>query len=517
MAAQAHLAGVDSRVLGPAQVGVADGSAPVGGWRRAVGDCTLVSAATVLCQMITACTSLLLRVFLSPAEMGVWQAAKLWLGYANYANLGISKGAVREYNVALGREAAASAHRGLNIAFAVNTVSSILCAGLFAGAGIWWATKVEHGQRTDWAAAMLAVAGMAIFTRYSTFHVTILRAGQRFALCSHIALLEALLTLVVCGVGAWWFRLGGLCGGTLLVVIAVAAVVHRARAVDLRFDWHAGQARRLVVIGGPILLTGTLSTLFRSLDKLVILACLPNCAHQLGCYSLALLVGGQLYGLGNMVSIAMGPRYAQQFGRSGSRVSVARLAARSSELHAAVIGLAAGLALVLAPPLLGYLLPDYRQGLPSLAWLVPGTAALVLALPPSQYLIAVDRQNRAVTSLVAAVGLALLGNYAAVQAQWGLVGIAAATALAYAVYWVLVVLVSIWPELPGKERLRYVACTGLGTAAPIAAAFLVRPFEPLSATAWRQTAAKMLLVMIAWAAAVLVGWYAGWRRNPQRQ
>ena len=52
--------------------------------------------------MLGAVTSLLLRMLLSPAQMGIWQAVKLLLSYGNYANLGISKGAAREYTVALG-------------------------------------------------------------------------------------------------------------------------------------------------------------------------------------------------------------------------------------------------------------------------------------------------------------------------------------------------------------------------------------------------------------------------------
>ncbi len=511
MATQAHTASIESLPLDRQPKCSVQPCAPIGGWRQVIGDCTLVSTATVLCQVIGACTSLLLRVLLSPAEMGIWQGAKLWLGYANYANLGISKGAVREYNVALGRNTQAQAQRGLNIAFAVNTVSSTVCAAALAAVGSWWLSSADHPQRADWAGAMFAVAGMAIVTRYSTFHVTILRARQQFAACSQIVVLEALLTLVVCGLATWWWGLGGLCGGTLLVVCVVALLVRRARAVDLHFDWHTQQARRLVAIGGPILLAGTLSTLFRSLDKLVILTCLPNAAYQLGSYSVALLVSTQLYGLGNMVSVAMGPRYARQFGRSGNRRDVARLAARATELQAAVAGLTAGLALVVAPPVLGYLLPNYRQGLPSLLWLVPGVAALVLALPANQYLIAVDRQKRAAAALAVAVAVALFGNYTAVRTQWGLVGIAAATALAYVAYCVLVVSVSIWPQLGGKERLRYLACAALGTAVPIAAALGTASLQVVHFVGWQSVVARASLVTAVWAVAVSIGWYTGWK------
>ena len=156
-----------------------------------------------------------------------------------------------------------------------------------------------------------------------------------------------------------------------------------------------------MAIGGPILLTGVVSSLFYSLDKLMILAYLSDREFQLGCYSLALMVTAQLLGLGNMFSTVMGPRYGEKFGQSGSRREVARLAARASELQAAAMSLPGALAIVAAPPVLARMLPDYHAGLAPIIWLVPGAIALAVALPASQYLIAVAHERRALAAVIA--------------------------------------------------------------------------------------------------------------------
>ena len=70
--------------------------APVRGWRRLFGDWLIVGSATGVRHVFGAITSLLLRVLLSPAQMGIFSALKLFVSYGNYANLGISKGAVRK-------------------------------------------------------------------------------------------------------------------------------------------------------------------------------------------------------------------------------------------------------------------------------------------------------------------------------------------------------------------------------------------------------------------------------------
>ena len=77
-------------------------AAPVSGWRRVFGDALRVGGATTVGHLLGAATSLLLRMFLDPAQMGLWQGLKLYLSYGNYANLGISKAAARELTLARG-------------------------------------------------------------------------------------------------------------------------------------------------------------------------------------------------------------------------------------------------------------------------------------------------------------------------------------------------------------------------------------------------------------------------------
>ncbi len=97
-------------------------------------------------------------------------------------------------------------------------------------------------------------------------------------------------------------------------------------------------------------------------------------------------------------------------------------------MQAAGIALPAALAIVVAPPLLAWLLPDYQTGLPPLTWLVPGAVALTLALPCSQYLVAVGRQRRALAGVLIAAIIAALGNHLALSGGYGLIGVAKATA-----------------------------------------------------------------------------------------
>ncbi|MBN2295070.1 MAG: lipopolysaccharide biosynthesis protein [Pirellulales bacterium] len=507
-----------SRGVAQPSISPAHGSAPVSGWRRMFFDWSLVGGATAVCHVVGAVTSLLLRVFLDPAQMGIWQALKLLLNYGNYANLGISKGAVREFTIARGKEAAgtsaaARAKHGLNLAFTVNTLTSLVYATVLVVVGISLG-RLGNGQwSSSWALGMVTVGLLAVLSRYVTFHVTIMRGCQDFVATSRLSVLEGLLTLGVCSLAAWLWGLTGLYLGTLVVLLGSLVYVLRYRAVDLRPAWDTAEIRRLIAIGGPILLAGTVASLFRSLDKLMILAYMSDREYQLGCYSVALLVSVQLFGLGNMLSIVMGPRYGEKFGHCGTRRPVALMAARATELQAALMALPTSLAVVAAAPILGWLLPKYEAGLTPLVWLAPGTLALAIALPAGQYLVAVNLQRRALMVISFATVFAALGNHFTLTAGWGLLGVGMATAAVYVFYFVLLLAVSIWPELRPADRLRYVAMLLVTLVPTMATALWLEQHWPLSDAGWDVVFYKAAIVVVVWVCTTGFVWRAGgWHR-----
>ena len=499
------------------------GHAPVSGWRRMLADWRVVGSATAVCHVIGAATSLLLRLLLDPAQMGIWQTLKLLLNYGNYANLGISKGASREFTIALGRDAAghdnkghgsiAEARHGLNLAFTVNTLTSLVYAAVLVAAGISLGRLGTGEWSKSWAIGMAAIGLLAVLSRYVTFHVTILRNTQAFNITSRLSVLEGVLTLSVCSLATWFWGLGGLYFGTLVVLLGSLAFVLRHRALDLTWAWDTAEIRRLIAIGGPILLAGTVSSLFRSLDKLMILGYMSEREYQLGCYSVALLVTAQLYGLGSMLSIVMGPRYGEKFGHCGDRKLVAQMAARATELQAALITLPAALAVVAATPVLGWLLPKYQAGLAPLVWLVPGALSLAIALPAGQYLVTVNRQRRVLVVVSIATVIGALGNHLALTAGYGLVGVASATAAAYLLYFLLLLAVSIWPELTPAARLRYVAMLCITLLPAMTAALWLEHRWPGIQAGWESVLLKTAAVFAIWAATASVAWRAGgWHR-----
>jgi O-antigen/teichoic acid export membrane protein len=451
-------------------------------------------------------TSLLLRMALDPAHMGVWQALKLLLSYANFANLGISKAVSRDIAHAGGSGAHQQAAQDADCAFTFNLLTSLLYAVALISVGVGFAFSANGNPlKSTWAWGLVLVGLLALLQRHVTFHVTLLRARQQFALTARLTLVEALLTLLVATPAAWWGGVPGLCLATALILAVTWGLAMQAGAPALHWRWDRVRTRALIAVGLPLLLTGLQASLFRSLDRWLILGLGPEPELMLGNYSLALLVSTQLYGFGNLLSIVMLPRYAECYGRTRHAPSVARLAAHASLLHALALILLASLSITVAPTFLGWLLPDYRAGLAPIAWLIPGTVALVLSLPASQYLVALDRQQRLLRYQTAAllVGLTLIPI--ALVLDFGLVGVAAATSLSYLAHYALLFAASWWHDLPRHERGRYLQSLAW-TSIPLLVLSIALATRTSAGGTLASTLRDVCLVLGTWLVVVAVIW-----------
>jgi O-antigen/teichoic acid export membrane protein len=405
--------------------------------------------------------SILLRWLVDPMQMGIWQGLKLVLNYSTYSNLGISKAAARELTLAHGRGDPESARRSLDLSFSVNTVSSLVYAACAAGVGVVLWARGATPSAWPWAAGLWAVAALVVVNRFVTFKVTMLRAQAEFRATSRLALLEAAVSLAATSLLAWGFGLPGIYAGSAAVLAASLVYLRRCRGLTLTWRWDWREIGRLIAIGGPMLVAGGLGAALRSLDRVMILAYLGDREFQLGCYSLALMAGTQLFGTANLLAMVLAPRFGQLYGRTGEESQVAQLAARHGEFQAVVMFVLGGVAIELGPILLNWLLPAYRPGLESMVRIVPGVIAAGLTLPLSMHLQAVNRPRRAVAVMTVALVLAASGYHVVLTQGWGLAGVAWVGTAAYAVTLVLSAATTLWRFLGSADRIRYALSTGL--------------------------------------------------------
>lgn len=399
----------------------------------------LVSLATVIGHICGFASAIVTRSFLDPSLMGVWSGLRIFLSYGNYAGLGISKGAAREIAIEEGRGNTDHLQHVMNIAFTFNTLTSTCYMIVILIIGALIRNHMSPDLSHYWLWGLTSIAIFVVLQRYVTFAITVLRARQRFDLTSRLSILEATLSLSVIGFGVWLFGFWGLLLSSGSVFIASVLYIHFYTPVRFVFSWDSDTGKRLLKSGFPILVNGALFSILQSLDRLMILTYFTDREYQLGCYSLALMVNGTLFGIGNIVGVVMYPRYQHTYGATGNPCNISYMANRVMLCKGCLLLVLAFLCVLFVRPLLETWFTAYRPGIKPMMALLPGTVLLALTLPMNHFLITIHRQKTLVGITLAGILIAVSANLAVLTREGGITEVAWATSATYGIFFLLTI------------------------------------------------------------------------------
>ena len=404
-------------------------AAPEG--RRLLSEGAVYLAATVCAQGLNFAWVLAAARLLGPSGMGVWNAFAVVLAYVGVLELGVINAVYREIPRARGAGSADQVAHLRALSLGMAALSGAVSAALVIGFGI----AMAPGLRAAVAVLGLLVAAREIYLVVST----LARADRDFALAGQAAVLR----VAVWCAGLPWVARGGLVALLAWVLagdLAAALLLARGRAGPSRALPRGGYRLRprlearallgLAGIGWPMLVSSTVGTMMSTADRMIVIALLGRAA--LGYYSLAIIALSLLMVAPPVADQVLFPAMSERLGATGRVESLRRyFETPTLALAYSAPPLMAAVALAL-PLLVGHLLPAYARGLPAANVMVIGGFFLAVGTVATKLLMAINRQRLQLAAQCGAVGAQVA--LAWILASRGLVGIAAAAAIAYGLY-----------------------------------------------------------------------------------
>jgi len=394
-------------------------AAPEG--RRLLSEGAVYLAATVCAQGLNFAWVLAAARLLGPSGMGVWNAFAVVLAYVGVLELGVINAVYREIPRARGAGSADQVAHLRALSLGMAALSGAVSAALVIGFGI----AMAPGLRAAVAVLGLLVAAREIYLVVST----LARADRDFALAGKAAVLR----VAVWCAGLPWVARGGLVALLAWVLagdLAAALLLARGRGYRLRPRLEARALLGLAGIGWPMLVSSTVGTMMSTADRMIVIALLGRAA--LGYYSLAIIALSLLMVAPPVADQVLFPAMSERLGATGRVESLRRyFETPTLALAYSAPPLMAAVALAL-PLLVGHLLPAYARGLPAANVMVIGGFFLAVGTVATKLLMAINRQRLQLAAQCGAVGAQVA--LAWILASRGLVGIAAAAAIAYGLY-----------------------------------------------------------------------------------
>ncbi len=435
---------------------------------------------------------------LGPRGYGGWNALNLILDYGYFAPGGALQGLDLHLPAAVTRGDAAAGRRLMAGAW------SVTLAGMLAFAGIVLGYSALGGRALTeafgWGAVLLMLLAAAVQLAL-LYLSSALRAHARFGAVSRGQSLQAVVGggLGVALLWRWgvWGLIAGWIAGTLAAVTLMARAVPEAPLAPAA----PAEGVSLTRAGLPIFLFYALSLLLRSTDRLAFVHF--GATSALGQYSLGLMAAGLVLYLPEAVGFVLFPRIAAAAQGASDPASTRDQLVRAHRALAVVMPVPVALAMLWAGPVVGAVLPAYREGLPALRLLALGALLFSVSTLPGYFLLASGMSRRLLGVGCAATALNAALVFTVASRDPRPASVAAAATIGYGAFALgLVLMAAVELRAGAGARARF----ALGSFAPalwtgatvLAACRLLAAESPLVALARSLLVLALLLPVLAY-------------------
>jgi len=380
------------------------------------------TAIQTACQFIV---SFFAARLLGPFTFGIWQTAKLVLGYGGFLNLGTSAAMHREIPLLKGKKDTEKSSETTNVTFTFTFIVAVIASILTFGATI----LIKFDK--DMALCLKFISLIIFFRHVGGVYLAWFKANNKFEIVSNISIIQGvgnLLSVVL----IYFFSLKGFLAGQVIRVVSGTIYSYSTRMVKIRLLWNFSELKRLILIGFPILLLGFSAVLFRTVDRILVVSNLGF--GSMGFYSLSALVTAPVMLIIYPVGSVMYPRFSEKYGSSGKMSDLKKYIIVPMEILALFIPVLLGAIYIALPALVNIFLPKYIEGITAARILMIGVFFSGVIGTTGNFFLATNKQILYLFILLGSALFNLGVSFVLIRLGFGIAGVAGGTALSYLIY-----------------------------------------------------------------------------------
>ncbi|MCX5749179.1 MAG: oligosaccharide flippase family protein [Candidatus Saganbacteria bacterium] len=272
-----------------------------------------VFLSNILIQIIGFIASFIIKRFIEPSLMGVWNLVNIVVRYILMLNSGVGSAAQREIPYLAGRNDKDAEEKTKQTFFAVIVIELFAATVLFY---CFFFFKRDIFQSNLWY-LFLAAPFYAFTTRIYDAFVTVFQAHQEFVKLSKLNVLFSVVNIVLSVAGALFFGITGLFVGIgifyLYRIYKIWALSKQSEIkISIKFHWDTFV--NLIKIGFPLETGSYFYGLFITIDSLLVAKWLG--VTSLAFYSMGLAISRQMGDFPTQVNTIIFPRIMKKFGQN---------------------------------------------------------------------------------------------------------------------------------------------------------------------------------------------------------
>lgn len=403
------------------------------GLRPLLRDITGFAGSQYFTRVATLLKGFIVAKVLGPEGNGMWQHFVLIWDYALYSHLGALPGLNKELGHRMGAKdderAATTRDTGVGAIFG----SSLVFAAMLALYALVRANQLHPVDRIG-----LPILGLVVVAEQLNFtYMAILRVHGKIRTITRTTSIFAISNLVVSIALLPFLGVQALLLGWLLTRSATTIMMIREGGYPFHPRIDPLILRRLLAVGFPIFLFHLTRVALRNIDRVLVDQVLER--SRLGIYGLAVTIAGLAYYAAEAVAFVLYPMFLRLYGETRDATRLRDTLVKPTEFLSIAIPAGLGLTCVLIHLPILWILPEYVECIEIVRLLSISASLSCLAILPSFYLMAIDRQNGLVPIGAAIVAFDYFVGRWAIGAGYGLPGVAATMNVGTLIYAVTVI------------------------------------------------------------------------------
>ncbi len=416
--------------------------------KEIVKQVTAYTVSSQTAQLITLAAALLTRRFLGPLQMGIWTTLQIVVEYSKYTTLGVTTAMSREIPYLLGKQQDDKAEEIKNLVFTFS-----IATGFFVSLGIVLFSFLTNGIfRPEITYGLLFVSAMIFLLRLNNIYVSLLRCYKNFYLAGNQLILSAIVNALLIAWLGYAFKIYGFMAALLLSLLFNIAFVQYFTRWKFKWRFSRPEFQPLMAYGFPLMMTGILTTVFRSLDKIFIAKQMGF--EMLGYYSLGVMASSFISNISTSIGIVLFPHFQNKFGERDSRNDLKNYVLKSSVGYALLMPLIIGPVWTFLPWLISVFLPHFVPGIPAMKYLSLSLYFAAVAEPFQHFLITVKKHMMFFPAMGSAIIATCLGISYAIMLGWGISGVAWIMVCAFFIYFSILFATAGSMIFAGREALK---------------------------------------------------------------
>jgi len=363
--------------------------------------------------------------WLGPDTFGAWQGARLIQSYFGYASLGVGHGMHRDVPVLRGKNRLDEIERVKNCTWTFN-----LIIYTFASLGLFVISFLLQGN-SEFLLSLKYVAILTEISLFIGFFNVWNKANNRFEVISIVSLINGIVSLL----SIYLIYAGKLPGFLIAKVITLFFVlIYYVYKNDTRLKFYLN---KLIIInemkvGFPILLLDVSTTIFSTIDRILILNKLTF--TDLGLYSLSGIIFIPISVVFTSANSVLYPRVTERYGKTNDPQSLTNMFKVPVLILSHTVPFLVATLYLIVPLLVNQFLIKYQMGIQAAQIVIWGIFFYSLVSTVSNVVIALNKQ----IYIVILLGLMTILNYIIgrllIDSGLGINGVALSSFSVYVLY-----------------------------------------------------------------------------------